>query len=116
MTRVRFDYTLLRPENPFEIDNGNRPHLYKHLPTDNSGQYIRVGVDDICEAYLDGCPRFYEADEQGDAHWLMLAYVPGLVICVPVLPAHSGKVSECRPIGLYKTAAGMRTRYLRDIR
>jgi hypothetical protein len=76
--RSRFDYTLLDAEDPFEIDLGNRPHLYKHLPTDGAGRYIAVGLEDIREAYQDGDPTFYEADEGGSADWLMLASLRGL--------------------------------------
>jgi len=33
----RLDVDLLDPEDPFEIDDGNRVHLYKHLPAVHRG-------------------------------------------------------------------------------
>ena len=100
---------------PFEIDDGNRPHLYKHLPTDDTGRYVAVGVEDIFDAYRDGDPSFYEpADDSGEADWTMLAYVPGvLVISVPLAPPNSSDWTQCRPIGLDKAKAGDREKYLR---
>jgi hypothetical protein len=38
--RVRFDWRLLDAEDPFEIDDGNRPHLHKHLPDDGRGRIV----------------------------------------------------------------------------
>jgi hypothetical protein len=32
VSRARFDPELLDPDDPFEIDDGNRPHLAKHSP------------------------------------------------------------------------------------
>jgi len=40
--RDRFEIDLLDPDDPFEIDDQNRPHLYKHLPA-VSGRYVAVG-------------------------------------------------------------------------
>jgi hypothetical protein len=111
--RVRFDYNLLDPWDPFEIDDGNRPHLYKHLLTDDSGRYVAVEVADILDAYRDGDPGFLEPDVELAADWLMLAYVPGLVICVPLAPPRSGDATQCRPIGLKKPRSEDRVRYLR---
>jgi hypothetical protein len=102
MTRVRFNVDLLDPEDPFEIDDGNRPHLFKHLPTDVAGRYVQVGVEDIYDLYLFGDPTFYEADEEGEADWLMVGYVPGLTwLGVPLALPNSGNYRKCRPIGIY---------------
>lgn len=115
MPRARFDYTLLHPADPFEIDVGNLPHLHPHLPTDDEGRVVPVGVGDLYEAYL-GVPRFYEADEYGDADWLMLGEIPGgLIISVPVAPANSGEYNRCRPIGLYSAVTRLKARYLADV-
>jgi hypothetical protein len=111
--RQRFDFDLLDPEDPFEIDEGNRPHLYKHLPQDDSGQLVAVGPEDILDAYIYGDSRYYEAKEGGQADWLMIGSVPGLVIIVPLAPPNSGDVRSCRPIGIYKPSVEQKNRYLR---
>jgi hypothetical protein len=113
--RARFDYNLLDRWDPFEIDNVNRPHLYKHLPTDDTGRHVVVGVEDILDAYRDGDPSFYEpANERAAADWIMLAYVPDvLVISVPLAPPRSGNWTQCRPIGLDRAKSGDRKKYLR---
>jgi len=113
--RARFDYTLLDREDPFEIDDDNLPHLYKHLPSNAKGDLVAVGVEDIKEAYL-GVPRFYEADEDREADWLMLGEVPGtLIIQVPLAPPNSGEYNRCRPIALYSAVTMLREKYLRDV-
>jgi hypothetical protein len=111
--RVRFDWRLLDTEDPFEIDDGNRPHLFKHLPTDGRGRPVAVGPEDILDVYLYGDPSFYKASEDGPADWLMVGMVPGLTICVPLAPPNHGDAGRCRPIGVYKTSEADRIRYLR---
>ena len=54
--RERLDPDLLDPENPFEIDNGNRVHLIKHLPDDDQGRPVAVGPEDVLDAYIYGDP------------------------------------------------------------
>jgi hypothetical protein len=110
--KERFDPDLLDPEDPFEIDDGNRPHLLKHLLTDDTGRPITVGPEDLLDLYLYGDPVFYEAGEEGEADWLMLGMVPGLVLCVPLAPPTSGNFTKCRPIGIYKPSREDRIRYL----
>jgi hypothetical protein len=109
---VRFDYNLLDPWDPFEIDDGNRVHLYKHLLTDDAGRSVVVEIADILDAYRDGDPGFIEA-AAGRADWLMLACIPGLVIAVPLARPNSGDVTKCRPIGLQKPRTEDRVRYLK---
>lgn len=109
----RFNPDLLDAENPFEIDDSNRVHLFKHLLEDRHGRYVAVGPDDVLDAYLFGDPAFYEAGEEGAADWLMVGAVPGLVICVPLAPPNSGDVRMCRPIGIYKPSEEDRLRYQR---
>ena len=111
--RERLDPDLLDREDPFEIDDGNRLHLNKHLPDDDQGRPVAVGPDDVLDAYVYGDPSFYEADEAGAADWLMIGMVPGLVICVPIAPPNSGDARFCRPIGIYKPSVNDRNRYLR---
>lgn len=111
--RQRFDVDLLDREDPFEIDDGNRPHLYKHLPQADRGGYVAVGPEDILDVYLYGDPTYFEGKEGGDADWLMIGSVPGLVIKVPLAPPRSGDVRQCRPIGIYKPSVEERNRYLR---
>lgn len=111
--RSRFDWRLLDPQDPFEIDDGNRPHLYKHLPNDSHGKPVPVGPEDILDVYLDGYPAYFEADDSGWADWLMVGMVPALIVCVPLAPPKHGDVSVCRPIGIYKVSEENRIRYLR---
>lgn len=96
--RIRFDYTLVDWEggDPFEIDDGNRPHLFKHVP---------FGVEDLYDM-LDGEPVVAPADiTLGPADWLLLAELPGEGIAVaPLAPPRAGPVEvtrQARPIGLY---------------
>jgi hypothetical protein len=104
-----FDIDRLDPEEPFEIDERNLPHLYKHLPT-KGGRLIRVGAEDLLDAYLFGDPVFFRA-ERGPAEWLMMAEIPGLVIVVPLAPTRSGDPTRCRPIGLYRASIAEARRY-----
>jgi hypothetical protein len=99
--RERFDVDLLDPADPFEVDGGNEPHLYKHLPT-VSARYISVGVDDILDVYLYGDPMYEPADEQGAADWIMIGEAPGIVLAVALAPPNNPNPSKCRPIGLDK--------------
>lgn len=111
--RIRFDWRLLDREDPFEIDNGNRPHLHKHLPDDTHGNPVPVGPEDVLDVYLYGDPCFFYADDEGQADWLMVGMVPGLIICVPLAPPKHGDVRVCRPIGIYRVSEENKVRYLR---
>ncbi len=115
MTRERFDIDLLDPEDPFEIDDANRPHLYKHLPTAGAKQ-ISVGVEDLYDMYLSGNPLYYPASEEGEADWLLFAEVPGIMLIAPLAPPRASSPSICRPIGLYGATQAERERYLSDLR
>ena len=58
---------------------------------------------------------FYPADlEKGDAHWLLVGEVEGIVMTVPLAPPRSGDPTKCRPIGLYRAAAMEEDRYRQD--
>lgn len=92
MARGRFDIDLLDLEDPFEIDDGNTPHLAKHAP------FTHETLD---EAWRFGEPRFFEAASGGAADWLMIAEVTGEgLVIVPLAPGTT--VHQCRPIGIYK--------------
>ena len=69
---VRLDLDLLDPEDPFEIDGGNRVHMIKHLPSDDAGKPVAVGPEDVLDLYLYGDPDYYPAKEDGPADWLMI--------------------------------------------
>jgi hypothetical protein len=113
--RERFDYELLDPEDPFEIDAGNRPHLYKHLPLAR-GRSVAVGVEELYDIFVVDNPLFYPAKEDGAADWLMVGEVPGLVLVVPLARSNSGGTSTCRPIGIYSAPGNLRQQYEADLR
>lgn len=108
--RERFDIDALDPEEPFEIDRGNRPHLYKHL-LNETGRPIGVGVEDLYEVYLYSAPVFFEAQPTGAADWLMVGAVPGICLVVPLAPPNSGDPTKCRPIGIYRAKSDLKTQY-----
>ena len=108
--RERFDPNQLDPDDPFEIDAGNRPHLYKHLPTGARGRYVAIGEEDLYDLWMAG-PIFDPAKDDGPADWIMIGEVPGLVLVVPVAPANSGDPCKCRPIGIYRAGARERLRW-----
>jgi len=56
MERERFDPDRLNPEEPFEIDERNRPHLYKHMPN-LEGRSVRVGEEDLLDLWIADEPR-----------------------------------------------------------
>jgi len=99
---MRFDPDRLDPDDPFEIDDGNRPHLYKHLPRP-AGRFVVVGIEDILDLYHYGNALFFPTDI-GPAEWKMMGEVPGLILVVPLAPPNSGDATKCRPIGLYEAS------------
>jgi hypothetical protein len=105
--RERLDLDALDPDDPFELDDGNIPHLAKHAP---------FTAEDAVDAWLFGRPLFYPAAEDGPADWLMVARVPGAIIVVPLAPARSGDARKCRPIGIYEPSRSLAERYEEDSR
>lgn len=101
----RFDTDLIDPDDPFELDLDNGPHLVKHGYT----------VDDVYDVFYEE-PLFYEAPEDGPADWLMTGSVPGDILTVPLAPPNSGDVTKARPIGIYRTSEADRETYLSDRR
>jgi hypothetical protein len=108
--RPRFDLDLLNPDDPFEIDGANRPHLYKHLPMAD-GRYVVVGVEDILDVYHFGDPMYEPAEEGGAADWLMIGEVPEIVLVVPLAPPRKPDPTKCRPIGLDGASEDERRRH-----
>jgi hypothetical protein len=112
----RFDLSLLDADDPFEVDTANWPHLYKHSFTRPDGRPIRIELPDIVDLYVWGAVLFYPADPgEGDAHWLLVTDVEGVVMTVPLAPSRSGNPSKCRPIGLYVASAAEQDRYKKDV-
>jgi hypothetical protein len=97
--RDRFEIDLLDPDDPFEINGGNRPHLFKHLPA-VSGRYVAVGIEEILDVYLFGDPMYEPGHEEGKADWIMIGESPGVVLKIPLAPPNEPDPSRCRPIGL----------------
>src|SRR5258708_37742255 len=103
---VRFDLSMLDPDDPFEVDAGNWPHLYKHTFERPNRRPVRIELPDVLDLYVWDRAFFYPADlEVGDAHWLLVGEIDGFVITVPLAPPKSGDPTKCRPIGLYPAAA-----------
>jgi hypothetical protein len=105
--RERFDLEALDPDDPFELDSGNIPHLAKHAP---------FTADDALDAWTFGDPLFYPAAEDGPADWLMMARIPGAIVVVPLAAPGSGDPSQCRPIGIYEPSQALVERYEKDSR
>lgn len=107
MEHRRLDLELLDEQDPFEIDDDNRPHLLKHGPFD---------LDDLYDAWAFDAPLFYPAGEDGPADWLMVAEVPGDLLVVPMAPARTDDPRRCRPIGLYRPSRWLADQYRKDSR
>lgn len=103
--RERFDIEALDPDEPFEFDSDNIPHLAKHAP---------FTAEDALDAWAFGDPLFYPAREEGPADWLMVARVPGAIVMVPLAPPRSGDRRKCRPIGIYEPSHSLIERYKKD--
>lgn len=114
--RVPFDPDFLDAEDPFEIDEGNRPHLFKHLPAGSGGRPVGVDAEDLLDLYVVDNPVFVPADpEKGDADWIMLGEIPGAILSVPLAPANSGSAARCRPIGIHTATADECRTYLEGL-
>jgi hypothetical protein len=97
----------LDDEDPFEIDMGNEPHLFKH---DN------YGTDDLLDIWASH-PVFFEARDDGPADWLMVDQPPGEdPLCVPLAPSKSGDPRKARPIGIYPATGKLLASYRRTVR
>lgn len=108
--RARFDIDRLDADDPFELDEQNRPHLHKRLPAGRGG---RVPVDerDILELYRFGDPDYMAGKYNDEADWLMIGEVTGIILLVPLAPPKSKDPSKCRPIGIYTPSKDQLQRY-----
>jgi len=86
-----FDPETLDLDDPFEIDDRNRPHLAKHPP---------YTEEDLLDAIF-GAPVFVRASHE-PAHLLMIAPIPGDMVVVPIMPARSPR--QIRPLGIYRAS------------
>lgn len=101
--RVRLDLDLLDDDDPFEIDDDNRPHLFKHS---------HYGEDDLLDMWI-ADPLFFPAKVGGEADWLMVAEVPGEPpLVVPMAASRSGDPRKIRPIGIYTATGQTLTDYM----
>ena len=100
--RERLDLDSLDLEDPFELDDVNRPHLYKHPP---------YGEEDILDVLVSD-PEFFPADLALEADWLMVGQPPGEPpLVVPLAPPKSGDPSKARPIGIYPASGQLLEHY-----
>jgi hypothetical protein len=114
--RERFDIDLLDPDDPFEVDDVNRPHLYKHAFTRPDGAQIRIELRDVWDLWAWNAVLLYPADEsKGVAHWLLVGDVDGVVVVVPLAPPTSGDPTKCRPIAIFPASKAMQDAYQEDV-
>jgi len=111
----RFDPSKLDDDDPFEVDADNWPHLYKHTFVRPDGRPVRIELPDVLDLYIWNEALYYPADlAKGDAHWLLVGEIEGVMITVPLALPKSGDPAKCRPIGIYPAAADEKDRYIED--
>lgn len=93
-----FDPAQIDQDDPFEIDERNRPHLAKHPP---------YTEEDLFDAFF-GAPLFVRAAHE-PAHLLMIAPIPGDMVVVPIMPAQSA--NQIRPLGIYRASRKHKVAY-----
>lgn len=104
-----FDPGSLDPDDPFEIDEDNEPHLYSHSYVDG-GKVLALSPPDLYDIFW-GAPLFARAAHP-PADWMMTGEIPGgEVLTAPLAPARSGNPRKCRPIGLYRASSEARIGY-----
>jgi hypothetical protein len=106
MDRWRFDPELLDDDDPFEIDDDNRPHLAKHYP---------YSPDDLLHAWADPNRLFVAATAEGPADWLLVARVGTRLVQVPLAVPRDQGWRRCRPIGIYLASAALVALYEEDL-
>jgi hypothetical protein len=109
---VPFDPDDLDPEDPFELDEGNRPKLCRHFP------YTEADLLDIY--YAD--PMYYPTGEGEEttggrrrAQWLMVGQPPAEPpLVVPLAAPNSGLPNKARPVSIYPATGQLKDDYLND--
>lgn len=97
---MRFVVDLLDPLDPFEIDQGNLPHLLKH----------GFSVGDLWDLW-DSCWICFPSP-YGDADWIIVGRVAGgLHLQAPLAPSSLGRFDQCRPVGLYQASRALTLEY-----
>jgi hypothetical protein len=97
----------LDPEDPFEIDSGNRPHLYRHAP---------YGEDDVYDVWWSD-PLFYPPTAtKGAAVCLMVGEVTSVVLMVPLTHSKYSGPTKTRPMGIYEASMTLTNRFRDDTR
>lgn len=106
-----FDPDGLDPEDPFELDEGNRPKLCKRFP------YSEADLLDIHDGAI-----FYPTGEGEEAtggrrraQWLMVGQPPGEPpLVVPLAAPNSGDPTKARPVSIYLATGQLLNEYLSD--
>ena len=98
-------FSLLDPEDPFEWDHENEPHLVGEPGMDR---------EDVGDVWTDD-PEFYEDDSEGSADWLMVGQVPGdAILVVPIAQAQYSGYAKVRPITIFIAPPHVADRYRQD--
>ena len=106
MARARFDPELINWDDPFEVDEGNDPHLSAHDP---------YGSGDLNDILMNEPALFPAQVELGDADWILVGKPPGEPpLAVPLAPANSGDPRRTRPIGIFPASGGLLDKYQSD--
>lgn len=99
----RFDPDLLDAEEPFEIDDGNRPHLFKRSD---------LTAQDLHELWVEDAPRLFPADAEFPADWDLVGEITGKgVVVVPLGKPRKADIRKARPITIFAANLETRKRY-----
>lgn len=97
---------MLDPEDPFEIDIKNSPHLMAD----------GFCLDDAYDVFY-GDPEYYVDESEGSADWLMVGSVPGGdILVVPIRQAEYSGFSKVRPITIFVAPLDLQQHFLDDKR
>jgi hypothetical protein len=100
--REPLDLDSLDEEDPFEVDEVNRPHFFKHE---------HYGYEDLLDVFASD-PLFFPAHPDLDADWLMVGEPPGEPpLVVPLAPPISQNPRKARPIGIYIASGALLEQY-----
>lgn len=87
---VTFDPDDLDDDDPFELDDDNRPHLVGHGFDEN----------DLYELW-DGVPEWVP-DDRHPGRLKLHGPIPGAYLVVPCGPSRGGDPTKCRPITIFE--------------